>query len=145
MIPKDWTLLVLAAARGQSLQPVHLQKALFLLGRQLSLDQLKVDSFYQFEPCDYGPFCSAVYADADALESEGLVRIDQPPYRSYRQYSATDNGLAVARELRKSLDPDVAAYLDRLVEWMSGLSFQQIVSAIYDAFPEMKANSVFQE
>ncbi|MGH9892740.1 MAG: hypothetical protein ACREA0_12275 [bacterium] len=51
----------------------------------------------------------------------------------------------MARELRKSLDPDVAAYLDRLVEWMSGLSFQQIVSAIYDAFPEMKANSVFQE
>ena len=145
MIAKDWTLLVLGAARGQSLQPVHLQKALFLLGNQLSLDQLRVDRFYQFAPYDYGPFCSAVYADADTLESEGLVHIDQPPYRSYRHYSATDDGLAAASKLRKSLDPEVAAYLDRLVEWMSHLSFRQIVSAIYKAFPEMKANSVFQE
>jgi hypothetical protein len=69
MVPKDWTLLGLAAARGQSLQPVHLQKALFLLGRELTLDQLRVDRFYQFEPYDYGPLCSAVYADADALHA----------------------------------------------------------------------------
>lgn len=145
MTPKDWTLLVLAAAKGRPVQPVHLQKALFVLSRQFSLEQLQVENFYEFEPYDYGPFCSAVYADAEALASEGLVEIDQLPNRSYRQYSATEAGIAAGGVLREDIDPEVTEYLDRLVSWMSGRSFREVVSAIYKAFPDMKANSIFQE
>jgi hypothetical protein len=145
MTPKDWTLLVLAAARGQALQPVHLQKGLFLLGRQLGPDRLQCESFYQFEPYDYGPFCSDVYADAEILAAEGLITIHLPANRSYRQYSATDTGLAAAATIREQLDAGVASYLDGLVAWLSRRSFREVVSAVYKAFPEMRANSVFQE
>lgn len=145
MRPKDWTLLVLAAANGQPVQPVHLQKALFVLGRQFSLEQLQVEQFYEFEAYDYGPFCSAVYTDAEELAEEGLVEIDQPQSRSYRRYSATTAGMTAAARLRRNISDEVLEYLDRLVQWMLQRSFRQVVSAIYKAFPEMKANSIFQE
>ena len=145
MTPKDWTLLVLAAAKGRSVQPVHLQKALFVLSRQFRLEQLQVERFYNFEAYDYGPFCSAVYTDAEELASEGLVEIKELPYRSYRQYAATEDGLASAATLQEDLDPEVTEYLDRLVMWMSRRSFREVVSAIYKAFPDMKVNSIFQE
>jgi hypothetical protein len=44
MTRKDWTLLVIAASEKKPLQPVHLQKSLFLLARNLSLGELKVRS-----------------------------------------------------------------------------------------------------
>jgi hypothetical protein len=144
MTPKDWTLLVIAAAADTPLQPVHLQKCLFLLGQRLSTAQLRVHEFYTFEPYDYGPFCSAVYSDAEQLREEGLVHIDQPPALSYRLYSSTETGKLNATALIVKLDTDVASYLSRLVAWTTSLSFKQLVAAIYRDFPGMKVNSVFQ-
>jgi uncharacterized protein len=145
MKPSDWTLLVLAAAQGKELQPVHVQKTLFLLGENLSRKQLKVRTFYDFSPYDYGPFCANVYVDAEELEREGLAEIDQPACRSYRSYRATDEGMNYAKQLREELEPSVVDYLDRLVSQIRRLSFRALVSAIYKAYPKMRANSVFQE
>lgn len=145
MKPKDWTLLVIAAAQPNPLQPVHLQKTLFLLGRKLTLKQLQVKKFYRFEPYDYGPFCAEIYADTEALMAEGLVHIDQPAFQSYRLYSVTRAGIVRAETLRAQLNQDVRGYLDRLVAWARPFSFNQLVSAIYGLYPDMKVNSVFQE
>ena len=145
MNPKDWTLLVIAARNGKPLQPVQLQKSLFLLGRNLSVHQLQVESFYQFEPYDYGPFCSQVYSDAESLCFEGFVHIDCPISLSYRFYSATGEGIAKANELKKILSPETRDYLEKIVEWTSALSFNDLVSAIYSAYPDMKENSIFKE
>lgn len=145
MDPKDWTLLVIAARNGKPLQPVQLQKSLFLLGRNLSLRQLQVESFYPFEPYDYGPFCSQVYSDAEGLCFEGFVHIDCPINLSYRFYSATEEGIVKANELKKILSPETRDYLEKIVEWTSSLSFNDLVSAIYQAYPEMKENSIFRE
>jgi uncharacterized protein YwgA len=84
MTPKDWTLLVIAAADPKPLQPVQLQKSLFLLGRNLSPEQLQVKEFYDFQPYDYGPFCSDIYSNAEKLSDEGLIRIDRPLSLSYQ-------------------------------------------------------------
>lgn len=145
MNAKDWTLLVIAARKGKSLQPVQLQKSLFLLGRNLSHRHLRVKTFYQFEPYDYGPFCSQIYSDAESLCFEGLVHIDCPPNLSYRFYSATEEGIVKANELKKILSPETKDYLEKIVEWTSSLSFNDLVSAIYQAYPEMKENSIFRE
>jgi len=145
MIPKDWTLLVIAAGMGRPLQPVHLQKALFLLDRNLSQAQLQVNAFYDFEPYDYGPFCSNIYSDAEELCHEGLVHIDQPLRLSYRQYLATNPGQARAEELREMLTRDVTTYLDTVVRWVTSLSFRQLIAAIYKAYPDMEVNSVFKD
>lgn len=145
MKARDWTLLVIAATEPKPLQPVHLQKTLFLLERRLTPKKLQVKRFYHFEPYDYGPFCSQIYSDAEALADEGLVRIDQPVFQSYRLYSVTAVGKAKAQTLRDQLNPGVKDFLDRLVAWASPLSFKQLVSVIYREFPDMKVKSVFQE
>ena len=78
MTPKDWNLLAIAEGQSKPLQPVHLRKSLFLLGENLTRSQLQVDQCYTFRAHDYGPFCSEVYFEAEALCGEGLVRIDRP-------------------------------------------------------------------
>lgn len=94
MTPKDWNLLAIAEAQSKPLQPVHLQKSLFLLGENLTRSQLQVDQCYTFRAHDYGPFCSEVYVEAEALCGEGLVRIDRPSGVSYRLCCPTDDGLS---------------------------------------------------
>jgi hypothetical protein len=142
--PKDWTLLVIAAAEGAPLQPVQLQKALFLIGRNLTADQRGGTPFYEFRPYDFGPFAQEVYADAEELEAQSLVLIACPPHRAYREYLATRAGLEAAASLRKELDTAVRDYLDRLVSWIRPLSFDRLVRAIYREYPETKVNSVFR-
>ncbi len=142
---KNWTLLVVAAGLGQPLQPVHLQKSLFLLAMTLTKQQGKGSDFYEFTAYDYGPFSAEVYSDAEDLSTDGLIAIEQPPYRSYRVYRATDAGRRRATDLESALEPNVVAYLHQLVGWVMSLTFRQLVSAIYREYPAMKANSVFRE
>lgn len=143
LTPGDWTLLVIAAAPGQAIEPVQLQKSLFLLGRNLSRAQLRVANFYEFSAYDYGPFCSAVYEDAERLEREGLVRIARPPETRFNMYSVTEAGVARAAKIGSGLAEPTREYLRAVVTWTRSLSFNDLVSSIYKAFPEMKANSVF--
>jgi len=138
---RDWTLLVLAAAKGAPLTPVQLQKALFLVGKNIS--KRRLGSFYKFRPYDYGPFDSAVYTDAESLQRDGLVEISR--MGSVREYAATSPGLGAASDLRADMLAEDEAYIDRLVDWVRPLSFSQLVQAIYREYPEMRANSVFRD
>lgn len=145
MLPQEWSLLTIAAAGGRALQPVQLQKALFLMGQNISKEQLQVEAFYAFVPYDYGPFCEAIYYDAEMLEALDFVHIARPPETRFKEYRATQRGLAKASELRVTLDPAVATYVGSVVEFVRSLSFNQLVSSIYKNYPEMKANSVFRD
>ncbi len=144
MTRKDWALLVIAAAQGKPVSPVQLQKALFLIGQTLTPTQLQTQIFYDFAPYDYGPFDGAIYLDAEQLEREGLVSINFPPLRS-REYVATPAGVQHAAALEANLTPGVTHYLDEVVQWVSSLSFNELVRAIYAKYPAMKVNSVFRE
>lgn len=144
MKASDWTLLVIAAGRIP-LQPVQLQKALFLLGRNLPPKALRTETFYDFYAYDYGPFSTAVYSDAERLATEGLVAISQPPATRFKHFQVTETGAARAQDLRRGIDGPVLSYLDSVVAWVQSLSFNGLVSAIYAKYPDMRANSVFQE
>jgi hypothetical protein len=137
---EEWALLAIAAAKGERLQPVQLQKVLFLLGKELPGAVGK--DYYHFTPYNYGPFDSQAYADAEALAAEGLVSIERPC--RWAEYAATPAGLRRATELATDNHP-AWAYLQRVVEWARGLSFKALVRAIYAAYPEFRANSVFQD
>ncbi len=142
MTRKNWTLLVIAAARGEPMSPVQLQKSLFLLGRNLTPAQLQADRFYTFRNYDYGPFNQAIYEHAEQLEAERLVSGEVK--RNYRRYAATMNGVHEAERLRAGLDPAVNGYVDRVVGWVRSLPFDQLVREIYRLYPETKVNSVFR-
>jgi len=140
----DWLLLVISAAKPKPMSPVQLQKSLFLLERNLDSKQLRTSSFYQFSPFDYGPFSPDIYSDAESLEHSGLVSIKRPPATRYKLYSITKAGSARAKEVQSGLKPEVTKFLGQAVKYTQSLSFDDLVSAIYKAYPEMKAKSVFR-
>lgn len=139
---RNWALLTLAAAEGAELTPVQLQKVLFLLGDR---QRDKVGrGFYSFHPYNFGPFSADVYADADQLEVEGLAQIARgAPGRSWSLYAATPDGLARAREVASQAPQGLPEYIARLVKWARSLTFQELVSAVYSAYPEQRRNSIF--
>jgi hypothetical protein len=145
MVRKELTLLVVAAAEHKALRPVQLQKSLFLICQNIAAEQLGVDRLYHFDAYDYGPFCSQIYRDAEDLESDGLITITRPPESVFKLYQATPDGLARAEHLFRTLSGEVADYIKRVVRFTQELSFNQLVSAVYRAYPAMRVNSVFQD
>jgi hypothetical protein len=141
----DWLLIVAHHAEGRPLQPVQLQKILFLLSRNLTDEQLGVESFYHFEPYDYGPFSSEVYSDAEELEARGLMSITLADHARFRLYGLTPIGAKAAAECELMMSREVRSYVDELVTFAISLSFNELVKAVYRAYPEMKVNSVFKE
>src|SRR5688500_8336561 len=123
MRPIDWTLLVIAKAAPGPIQPVQLQKSLFLLGRNLSKEALQSESFYEFVPYDYGPFSASVYADAETLEAEGFVNIRRPPDTRYKLYTVTEAGSRRALELEQALSPSAKDYLSKVVRFTQTVPF----------------------
>ncbi len=144
MRPQHWTLLAICAAKGKGLSPVQLQKSLFLLEHRLSKEELGED-FYEFIPYNYGPFDVKIYQDAETLEEIGLVNIIKSDAHRWRKYQSTPSGLELATKLRAEVPPHVVTYLDEVIRWVLSLSFRDLVRAIYEAYPEFRANSVFQE
>jgi hypothetical protein len=140
----DWTLLTVAAARPYSLDPVQLQKCLFLLGK--NCPAVLTAPFYNFQPYNFGPFDVAVYQDAERLEAQGRISIFRPQWRKWGEYSIAPAGMQrVERLRREELDTRIWDYLKRLVEWARSLSFESLVRTVYHHYPEFRANSVFRE
>ena len=62
----------------------------------------------------------------------------------WTNYRLTSVGQTEAGEIFKSLDHRLQTYIQNASEFVRRLTFSQLVRAIYKAYPEMKANSVFQ-
>jgi len=138
---KNWTLLVINAAGFNGLSPVQLQKSLFLISKNLS--SIVGSSFYNFEPYDYGPFDANVYADARLLVQEGLVRMNRVSGQNWVYYTITPEGAEAARRVESTISPEAAEYVHKVVAWVRQLSFVDLITAIYRAYPEYQVNSVF--
>jgi hypothetical protein len=137
----DWNLLAIAAAGGQPLSPVQLQKALFLF--EHAFGTAFEGPGYNFLPYDYGPFSVAVYHDAEHHAAVGNVMIARLP-GGWSQYAATQQGLTTAQAVAQRAPQPALTYLREVVAWARSLSFQQLVRAIYDKFPEYRERSVFR-
>lgn len=140
----DWLLSVIAAGKDTPLQPVQLQKALFLISVKVPRKELGKD-FYEFSPYDYGPFSSTIYQDAERLEGEGLVSVSSAPQMRYKLYSATPLGAERAEQISAQLPGNVSQYIERVVDYVQSLSFGGLVRAIYKHYPDWEVNSVFRK
>ncbi len=139
---EDWTLLVLAAAEGEFLTPAQLQKSVFLLGAEQA-DTVGTD-FYEFIPYAFGPYCAAVYYDAEELERQGFAEIYLSRTGRWREYRATPNGRNRARELGTEV-PEVVRFVSAKVNWARQQTFQSLIREIYRMYPEYRVNSIFQD
>jgi len=61
-----------------------------------------------------------------------------------KMYRLTVNGQIEGERLLKTLPQKAQDYIKEVSDFVRRLSFSQLVGAIYKAYPEMRANSVFQ-
>lgn len=141
MDDRNLVLTAMAVSKGALHSPVQMQKLLFLLDRKLS-KELEGPHF-NFEPYDYGPFDRKVYDVLDDLALDGLVEIVKSPNR-WKKYRTTPKGQTIGESSLACLKPEVVDSISNLSNIVRSLSFADLVSAIYKAYPEMKVNSVFQ-
>lgn len=140
----DQQSLVLAAlspAEGAPFSPVQVQKLLFLIDRNIPTHI--GGSVFHFEPYDYGPFDKEVYKVLDLLALTGDVEIINEPGRSWQKYALTENGQKRGEKILEGMSGTAQSYITEASEFVRKLSFSQLVSSIYRAYPEMKENSVF--
>ena len=139
---QDWLLLALSRSPGEAMSPVQIQKALFLFGQEAggSIGA----GFYSFEPCDYGPFDAAIYADLRRMMNEGVVRAQWTPGRSWKSYALTGSGRRAALDRENDADARLTEFLGRIVAWVKGRSFSELLRSVYAAYPGFAVNSVFR-
>ena len=139
---QDWLLLALSKSPGGVMSPVQIQKSMFLFGQEVG--SLVGPEFYSFEPYDYGPFDAAIYLDLRRLMNEGHVRGEWSPDRSWKNYTITRSGRNVVLALERDADPRLTEFLGRIVDWVKGQSFSDLLRSVYAAYPEFAVNSVFR-
>ena len=140
---QHWLLIALAKSPDGVMSPVQIQKSLFVF-RQEAGDSIGTD-FYSFEPYDYGPFDAAIYADLRRMMNEGHVTRQWHPGRRWKSYAITAAGRDAALVLEREADARLAEFLERIVEWVGGRSFSDLLRSIYAAYPEFAVNSVFRD
>jgi hypothetical protein len=134
-------LAALAASDGARHTPVQVQKLLFLLDRHIPT--YTGGPHFHFIPYDYGPFDAEVYNELEKLEQKSLVFIEQHPGSRWKTYRLTPQGQHRGDKVLREMDDRAAEYIRKVSAWVRSLSFPQLVSAIYKAYPEMQVNSVF--
>lgn len=135
-------LATLASADGE-FSPVQIQKTMFLLDKKAA--SMTGGPHFKFRPYDYGPFDESIYQSLYKLRDEALVVINTSPASKYRGYGLTAAGREKGKAILAAQKPEVSGYISQLAKFVRDLGFAQLVSSIYKAFPEMKANSVFRE
>lgn len=141
MNKKDLLLVALSAGDKYLHTPVQIQKLLFLIEKNVSTKM--GGPFFQFVPYDYGPFDVSVYETLNELEHDGDVVSSLSP-RGWKYHSLTEQGIKRGAVIRQALPADVGDYIDSASKFVRNLSFAELVSAIYKAYPEMKEKSVFR-
>jgi hypothetical protein len=140
---RDLVLAMLASAEGRPYTPVQIQKAIFLVCENLP-KVIDGGPSFTFAPYDYGPFDSNVYAEAETLQALGCAVIAPSPYGRWNTYAASDDGLNRGRQILDGLDEPTRKYLKDTSEWVRRQSFSGLVRSIYEAYPRMRANSIFR-
>ncbi len=141
MDKKQLMLAVLSPARGDAHTSVQIQKLFFLMDQQIA--ELVCGLHFTFAPYNYGPFDLAVYHELEQLEIEDLV--STVPWGTWRTYRLTNTGQELGEKALRALPDTAQKYIQNISEWVRKLSFSQLVSAIYKAYPNIRENGVFQD
>jgi uncharacterized protein YwgA len=142
---RDWLELFIAfEGAPEGLDPVRLQKGMFLFERETSVPGAQK---YDFRPYNYGPMSKQIYDDLDALVAGGLV--EQIPVRgqSWTLYRATPAGISRGSEILEQASTLYPAAVQQLFETkasVASVSFEELLTDVYDRYPAMATKSVFR-
>lgn len=139
----DWLLLLLdRAALGahgpDELDPVRIQKGMFLLSQRGPARDL-----YNFQPYDWGPFSSGIYADLGRLTRQGLLDEERQVGRTWSTYRVTTRGHERATAAAARVGGTSREWLRQARDFLTTRSFAQLLRDVYDMYPNMAVNSRF--
>ena len=140
---RELLLAVLAAGKGRPFHPVQIQKAVFLIDRNLP-HLVQNGPRYEFVPYNYGPFDRNVYTDAERLQAHGVVIVAPSPNGRWSTYAASQAGIQQGEIILDHVKQESRRYIESVAQWVLNQSFGSLVKSIYDAYPEMRANSIFE-
>jgi hypothetical protein len=140
---RELLLAVLIAGRGRAFHPAQIQKAIFLIDKNLP-HLVHSGPRYNFVPYNYGPFDRNVYVEAERLRDEGEVIIAPAPNGRWQTYAASEGALSRGEAILGRLKLKSRRYIESVVEWVLAQSFSSLIKSIYDAYPDMRENSIFQ-
>lgn len=142
MTPRDWLLLFIAQVPRAPIDPVRVQKGLFLFAQRGSV---AAQEAYTFEPYSYGPMSRRLYRDLRLLQHHGLIRAIAADGQRWERFTATISGQRQATRIRSDLT-DSAAFdsLSDIRRQVDSLDFEQLLNYVYERHPEYAAMSVFK-
>lgn len=145
MTRREWLELFIAfEGAPEGLDPVRLQKGMFLFEREADVPPAQK---YDFRPYNYGPMSSQIYQDLDVLVAGGLV--EQVPVRgqSWTLYRSTPAGVERGQQLvlaASSAHPAAVRDLFDIKARVASVSFDDLLTDVYDKYPDMAVKSVFR-
>jgi uncharacterized protein YwgA len=142
MDKRDLLLAALSAGGTCEYTPVQVQKLVFLIERNVPVDI--GGPVFDFKAYDYGPFDSTIYDVLRELDAQGLA-VSALTSRGWKKYQLTESGVREGSKLLENLPKRASDYVRNVSTFVRRLNFAELVSAIYKAYPEMKANSVFRD
>jgi DNA-binding PadR family transcriptional regulator len=128
----------LGAAGPEELDPVRVQKGMFLLS-----ERGPARGIYTFRAYDWGPFSSAIYSDLDALVTQGYLDRQRVPGRTWCTYQVTPSGHELASGMAQQIGPTHVGWLRSAREFLTTRSFAQLLREIYEEYPDFAVNSRF--
>jgi uncharacterized protein YwgA len=144
----DW-LMLFAAYEGtiEEAQPqldrLALHKGLFLLTKTTDLPESEV---YAFLPGPYGPYSPDLARDLDLLVWDGSLSEKVVEGARYAVHIPSDEMRQKANELSQRPGvSDYLLYIEVIRTLLSNLSFRDIVSGIYAAYPDYTKATVVPE
>ena len=139
MDSEEIVLAALAPAEGKPHTPVQVQKLLFLIDQEAG--EL-LGRHFKFKPYHYGPFDKGVYKVLEEIDKKGLITIRSDGWQ--RTYALTPTGQRKGSCLLSDLPKPAQEYIKEVSEFVRKLSFLELVSSIYQQYPDMRKNSVLR-
>jgi DNA-binding PadR family transcriptional regulator len=138
-----WLLLLLdrdalGASGPEELDPVRIQKGMFLLS-----ERGPRRGIYDFQAYDWGPFSSAIYADLASLTRQGYLAEERVPGRTWSTYRLTARGHDRASAAAGQVSKEATAWLRQAREFLTTRSFAELLREIYALYPDYAVNSRF--
>jgi type I restriction enzyme S subunit len=107
-----------------------LMKYAFLLQMEGSATRRRL---YHFVPYHYGPFAKEMYTDLDALQREGLVRVERDNEEDKARITLVDP--AKAEEVLASLPEDLKEDAATIVKTYGELDHNALLETVYEKYP----------
>jgi uncharacterized protein YwgA len=139
----DWLLLLLdrdalGAEGPEGLDPVRIQKGMFLLSKRGPARGL-----YDFRAYDWGPFSSDIYTDLAMLARRGYLSEERVLGRTWSTYRVTAQGHERAVTVAANAGAGSSTWLRQAREFLTSRSFAQLLREIYELYPDYAVNSRF--